>query len=89
MEKQTLTTYTAYKASIHFCTYDAEIVINDHASSEVVTIEGLDPVTLRGAISCYVHNLALIKDDETILPWFESLHEELGKLIKTLKGIEE
>jgi len=89
MEKQTLTTYTAYKASIHFCTYDAEIVINDHASSEVVTIEGLDPVTLRAAITCYLHNLSLIKGDSMILPWFKALHKDLEGYIKAPTSCEQ
>lgn len=82
MEKQTLTTYTAYRASIHFCTHDAEITINDHSAGEILSIEGLDPVTLRAAITCYLHNLSLIKGDSMILPWFKALHKDLEGYIK-------
>jgi hypothetical protein len=39
MEKQINYTYTAYNASVHFCTHDSEIVINDHVGGETVLLK--------------------------------------------------
>lgn len=85
MEKQVTTTYTAYKASIHFCTNDAEIMITDHSASETLVVEGLDQITLHGAINCYVHNVSLRQDKEFFLSWLKTLKEQVNRSIKTLE----
>ena len=88
MEKHTAITYTAFRAGIHFCPDDADIIIRDHSSHETVTIQGLDPEGLRGAITCYVHNLSLIKDDPTILDWYNDLKSSLEDCIKRFEATE-
>jgi thioredoxin-related protein len=82
MDKQTTYTYTAYNASIHFCTSDSEIVINDHAGGEVVTIEGLNSRDLHGAMINYVHNVSLRKDKETFLDFLKGLQKEVEKTLE-------
>ena len=82
MEKQTTYTYTAYNASIHFCTSDSEIVINDHAGGETVSIEGLNSRDLHGAMINYVHNVGLRKDKETFFDFLKGLQKEVEKTLE-------
>lgn len=79
MEKQTTYTFTAYNASVHFCTHDAEIAINDHAGGEVVSIEGLNQRDLHDAMINYVHNVSLRKDKETFLGFLKVMQEQVTK----------
>lgn len=86
MDKQTTYTFTAYNASVHFCTHDAEIVINDHAGGEVVTIEGLNQRDLHGAMISYVYNARLRKDKETFLDFLKGMQTEVAKTLAVLEG---
>ena len=82
MEKQTNYVYTAYNASIHFCTHDSEIVINDHAGGETVSIEGLNSRDLHGAMINYVHNVSLRKDKEAFLDFLKGMQKEVEKTLE-------
>lgn len=82
MEKQITYTYTAYNATVHFCTHDSEIVINDHVGGEIVSVEGLNSRNLHGAMINYVHNVALRKDKETFLDFLEGMKKEVEKTLE-------
>jgi hypothetical protein len=86
MEKQTTYTFTAFNASVHFCTHDAEITINDHAGGEVVAIEGLNQRDLHGAMINYVHNVSLRKDKETFLDFLKGMQEQVAKTLEVYEA---
>lgn len=87
MEKQITHTFTAYSASIHFCTHDSEVVINDHAGGETVSIEGLNARDLHGAMINYVHNVSLRKDKETFLSFLKGMQEEVAKTLEVYEAL--
>ena len=82
MEKQVNYVYTAYNASVHFCTHDSEIVINDHAGGETVSIEGLNSRDLHEAMINYVHNVSLRKDKNTFLDFLKGMQKEVEKTLE-------
>ena len=82
MEKQVNYVYTAYNANVHFCTHDFEIVINDHAGGETVSIEGLNSRDLHGAMINYVHNVSLRKDKEPFLDFLKGMQKEVEKTLE-------
>ena len=86
MEKHTAVTYTVYGALIRLCPNDADIIITDPSSHETVTIQGLDSEALRSSIISYVHLSSLIKDDPTILDWYNDLKSSLEDCIKRFES---
>ena len=87
MEKQTNYVYTAYNASVHFCTHDSEIVINDHAGGETVSIEGIASRDLHGAMINYVHNAGLRKDKETFIDFLKGMQKEVAKTLEVYEAL--
>ncbi len=87
MDKQTTYTFTAYNASVHFCIHDAEIIINDHAGGEVISIEGINQRDLHGAIINYVQNLALHRGkEEAFVELLKGLRNEVEKAVARMEG---
>lgn len=87
MEKQTTYTFNAFNASVHFCTHDSEIVINDHMGGETVSIEGIASRDLHGAMINYVHNAALRKDKETFLDFLKGMQKEVAKTLEIYEAL--
>lgn len=88
MDKQTTYTFTAYNASVHFCTHDSEIVINDHSGGETVSIEGLTSRDLHGAMINYVHNAGLRKDKETFLDFLVRMQDQVARTLAVYEASE-
>jgi thioredoxin-related protein len=88
MDKQTTYSFTAYNASIHFCTHDGEIVINDRAGGEVVVIEGVNQRDLHGAMINYVSNTSLRKDKETFFDFLKEMQKEVTKALQVYEAIQ-
>ena len=86
MDKHTAITYTVYGALIRLCPNDGDIVITDPSSKETVTIQGLDPEALRISIISFVHLSSVIKDDPTILDWYNDLKSSLEDCIKSFES---
>lgn len=86
MEKQTNYVFTAYNASVHFCTCDAEIVINDHMGGETVSIEGLAFRDLHGAMINYVNNVSLRRDREVYIDFLRGMKKEVEKTLAVFEG---
>ena len=82
MDKHTGITYTVNGALIRLCPHDGDISITDPSSKETVTIQGLDPKALRISITSFVHVSSVIKDDPTILDWYNDLKSSLEDCIK-------
>jgi hypothetical protein len=88
MDKQTTYTFNAYNASVHFCTHDAEIAINDHACGEFVSIEGLNQRDLHDAMINYVHNAGLRKDKETFLDFLVRMQDQVARTLAVYEASE-
>jgi len=86
MDKHTAITYTVYGALIRLCPHDGDISITDPSSKETVTIQGLDPKALRISITSFVHVSSVIKDDPTILDWYNDLKSSLEDCIKRFEA---
>jgi hypothetical protein len=88
MDKQTTYNFTAYNASIHFCTYDGEIVIRDHACGETIGIEGINQRDLHGAMINYVNNTTMRKDKESFLDFLKEMQKEVTKALEVYEAIQ-
>ena len=72
---------------MHICNADEEIIFNDHSANEILSIEGVPPDVLRGAILCYVHNMSLRRDDRTSrIAWLKDMHAEISDSLAMLEG---
>ena len=87
MQKSTLTTYTIASCSMHICNADEEIIFNDHSANEILSIEGISPDVLRGAIMFYVRNMSLRGDDRTSrIAWLKDMHAQISASLSMLEG---
>ena len=87
MNKSTITTYSIASCSMHICNADEEIMFNDHSTNEILSIEGVPPDVLRGAILCYVHNMALRTDGkDQRIAWLKDMHAEVSSSLAMLEG---
>ena len=87
MNKSTITTYTILSCSMHICNADEEIIFNDHSANEILSIEGVSPDVLRGAIKGYVHNMAFRSDDRSSrIEWLKDMHAEVSSSLAMLEG---
>lgn len=88
MDKSTITTYSIPSCSMHICNADEEIMFNDHSANEILSIEGVPPNVLRGAILCYVHNMALRRDGkDQRITWLKDMHAEISSSLAMLEAV--
>jgi len=87
MDKSTITTYSIPSCSMHICNADEEIMFNDHSADEILCIEDVPPDVLRGAILCYVHNMALRQDGKDHrIAWLKEMHAEVSSSLAMLEA---